>query len=421
MLPLPIVKNVTLIFACLAMLSIFFNQAAYNTINLLFLLFAVSLFICYKPVFQTIVQPYRGFFILLIVYFVLYQVINLYHLQLEDFWYAFRRSRWVLYAAFCVPIGIFLFRSGVSAFHRQAGVYIYLLCALLAGLILYDSFTRLAFNEASTALWWKTSLSHTNGSRVSWTYNPIPFSQLALFASLVFYAIFYCARHRGLRYSALTLALGMLMIVIFSQTRASWLALLIMSCILVFFLKKNHVFKIAATFCVLILSAETLTEHDLFKRFLSIQDTAGNAARLELWQANLKLSADHPWFGVGYTKNLQPAVIDPYLHRFTENESVLYQHPHNEYLDRLSGMGIPALTLFISILLWPLLLALRLLYRPPHTLTERQYHLATLAFGYLIFMLVVAFFDKLTLTSWSTIIFCWALIFYLDHQHRLTG
>lgn len=419
MLSQPVVKNVTLVFACLAMLSVFFNQTAYNTITLLFLLFAVGLFIVYKPVFQAIVQPYRSFFILLTMYFVLYQMINLYHLQPEDFWYAFRRSRWILYAAFFIPVGIFLFRNGISAFYRQAGPCVYLLCALLAGLILYDSFTRLAFDEASTVLWWKTSNNHTAGPRVSWTYNPIPFSQLALFASLVFYAIFYCARHRGLRYSALALAIGMLAIVIFSQTRASWLALLIMSCILVFFLKKTRVFTIAAVFFTLILSAEVLTEQDLFKRFLSIQDTGGNAVRLELWQANLKLSTDHPWLGVGYAENLKPSIIDPYLHRFTENEAVLYQHPHNEYLDRLSGMGIPALLLFISILLWPLVLALRLLCRQSHTLTERQYHLATLAFGYLIFMLVVAFFDKVTLTSWSTTIFCWALIFYLhNQQHR---
>lgn len=447
MIPQPAVKHVTLIFACLAMLAIFFNQATYNTVSLAFLLFAVGLFISYKSVLQAVVQPYRGFFVLLMVYFILYQVVNLYHLGLEDYWYAFKRSRWVLYAAFFVPLGIFLFREGISGFYRRTGVYLYLFCLLLAGLIFYDSFTRLAFDEASTALWWKTSHNHLEGSRVSWTYNPIPFSQLAFFAALVFYAIFYCAEHRGLRYSALSVCVGMLAVVIFSQTRASWLALLVMSCILLLFSKKTSFFIIAIFFAV-IFSAEAFTKHDLLKRFLSIQEienNQSNVARLEFWKANIKLSADHPWLGVGYAASRTPSVIDPYLHRFTEDEDVLYQHPHNEYLDHLSGMGAPALVLFVSILFWPLLIALNLLRRaPPNTpmlwlsfcknkcsrqqsdyaLTERQYYLAVLAFCYLIFMLIAAFFDKLTLVSWSTIIFCWALIFYLHdqlHQIEVTG
>jgi O-antigen ligase len=441
MMPQPTVKYVTLIFASLAMLSIFFNQALYNTINLLFLFFVIGLFIRYKATFQVIIQPYRGFFILLISYFLLYQAINLYHLNLADYWYAFRQSRWLLYAAFLVPLGMFLFRDGLSTQQRRFGGYFYLVCALLAGLIVYDSFTRLVFHEASTALWFKTSSLHTTGPRVSWTYNPIPFSQLAFFAALLFYAVFYGSKHRGLRYASLGLCLGMLTIVAFSQTRGSWLALLVMSGILFFFFKKTSLF-IVTVFFAIILSAENLTEYKLLQRLLSIQNTtsdASNTVRLDFWQANLKLSADHPWLGVGYAANLKPEVINPYLRPLTENESVAYKHPHNEYLDRLSGMGGPALILFISILCWPLRLAWQLLQRPPpglpvlwlnirqkwsptrpqqNTLTVQQYHVAALALGYLVFLIVAACFDQLTLTSCSTLIFCWALIFYLHDQLR---
>ncbi len=441
MMSQPAVKYVTLIFASLAMLSIFFNQAAYNTINLLFLFFVIGLFIRYKATFQAIIQPYRGFFILLISYFLLYQAINLYHLNLADYWYAFKQSRWLLYAAFLVPLGIFLFQDGIPARQRRFGGYFYLACALLAGLIMYDSFTRLAFHEVSTALWFKTSSLHTTGSRVSWTYNPIPFSQLAFFAALLFYAVFYSSKHRGLHYISLGLCLGMLTIVAFSQTRGSWLAWIAMSGILFFFFKKTSVF-IVTVFFAIILSAETLTEYKLLQRLLSIPDitsNTSNTARLDFWRANSKLSANHPWLGVGYAANLKPEVIDPHLRRFTENESVLYQHPHNEYLDQLSGMGGPALILFISILFWPMVLAWQLLQRPPpglpvlwldirkkwsptrsqqNTLTEQQYHVAALALGYLVFLLVTACFDQLTLTSYSTMIFCWGLIFYLHDQLR---
>ena len=120
------------------------------------------------------------------------------------------------------------------------------------------------------------------------------------------------------------------------------------------------------------------------------------------------------------------------------------RHPHNEYLDVLSGMGYPAFILFLGIIILPLVMALRLLrpiwFRrcmqrlgpsyvtrfskvPLGRLTESQSVLIALAFSYIAFILIAACFDKITSTLWSTVLCCWVVIFYYDyvvyHAHKL--
>ena len=294
------------------------------------------------------------------------------------------------------------------------------------------------FDEPSTAMWFKSSDNNTVGARVSWTYNPIPFSQLAFFAALFFYYLFFLCKKIVIRYSALCMTVGMLGIVVYAQTRATWLAIIFIIPILFIFIKQLRWILLSGFLSVVIMVLAVFPDSGLVQRLYSIQDTESNSNsyRLEHWKANIKLSIDNPLIGAGYAENRKQEVLEPYLYRFTDDEAVLYGHPHNEYLDVLSGMGYPALILFLGIMLLPLTMALRLLRPiwfsqymqllwpsyakrkskiPLKILTELQSILIALTLSYLVFILIVACFDKITLTLWSTIIFCWVVIFYYDY------
>ena len=417
--------------AFFSIFAIFLNQAIYNTITVICWLFATFFLFKQKAFFKHFIQQYKIFYFLLIGYFALYLIINLYHLEPHDFGYAIQRVRWLIYAAVFIPFGTYLIQHQALAPYKNQYLIFYLLCVVLTCLIAYDSYTRVLLGEASTAAWFKSSVNNLASVRASWTYNPIPFSQLAFFCALLFYSIFCLCKKNWLSYSALYLSLAMLSIVVFSQTRSAWLAAITISPLLFIYTKKLRLF-VPGSILFFIMVSNFFLDLDLTGRLISItEQTSSNTYRLEHWKANAKLSLDHPVMGVGYAQNRKKAVIDPYLYRFTEDENILYGHPHNEYLDISSGMGLLALLLFISIVGFPLRLAFKLIQpRTPHdrprhlkppdsptqVLSELAYTLVGLAACYLIFVLIAAFFDKITLTVWSTIIVCWVVIFYYDYQ-----
>jgi len=421
--------------AFFSIFAIFLNQAIYNTITAICWLFATFFLFNHYAFFKHFLQQYKKFYFLLIGYFALYFIINLYHLEPNDFGYAMQRVRWLIYAAVFIPFGVYLIQHQTLTPYKNQYLTFYLLCVALTCLIAYDSYTRVLLGEASTAAWLKSSVNNLASVRASWTYNPIPFSQLAFFCALLFYSIFCLCKKNWLRYSALFLSLSMFSLIVFSQTRSAWVAAIIISPLFLFFTKKKYLLiSSILLFFVLIatLFISFQSNINLVSRFYSIQETTeSNTYRLEHWKANAKLSLDHPAIGVGYAQNRKKVVIVPYLNRFTEDESILYGHPHNEYLDISSGMGWLALVLFISIVGFPILLAFKLIRsRTPHArprhlkqldsptqvLSELAYTLVGLAACYLIFVLIAAFFDKITLTVWSTIIVCWVVIFYYDYQ-----
>lgn len=70
-----------------------------------------------------------------------------------------------------------------------------------------------------------------------------------------------------------------------------------------------------------------------------------NSARLNLWQANFLMFKTHPLVGVGYQQN-GPEALDPYYQQLGIL-SEFKSHAHNNYLNMLSGTGLPGFLFFM--------------------------------------------------------------------------
>lgn len=68
--------------------------------------------------------------------------------------------------------------------------------------------------------------------------------------------------------------------------------------------------------------------------------------RLELWQAGLKMAADHPWTGVG------PGNYPVLLHVYLPNKEPLAAH--NNYVQMLAETGFPGLVLYLLFFIYSL-------------------------------------------------------------------
>lgn len=85
----------------------------------------------------------------------------------------------------------------------------------------------------------------------------------------------------------------------------------------------------------------------LRERVLSIADSKheSNSARVDLWRANWLMFKTHPILGVGYEQN-GPPVVDNY-YRELGITNPFKSHAHNNYLNFLSGTGLPGFLFFL--------------------------------------------------------------------------
>lgn len=398
----------------LTFLSLFINQAPHNlTITILFLFTCLFGAINYKQ-FTEQLKRHSYFYVALGLYLIIYLLINTFHLGIgADLLYAVKRSRWIIFSLICVPIlpsVVFKNKKAQSLFLKFVLIPLSLLCLL----IIYDSFTRLVWMEASTSLWFKSSLQGAFSSRASWTYNAIPFSKMAVFSSgFLFLASFFTTTKQ--RFFIRSISIAMFSVSILSLTRATWLSLFLCAPIILIYSKRIKIlgpsllFLIA--FCALIGFSPILK-----KRLSSISSTTSysNKYRIEHWKANLKVLAANPFFGIGYAQNRLEKNMKPYMNEFHKDPRRVYgMHPHNEYLDVSVGMGIVSLLLFLLILSYPILYKLKTVGFYKLSLTE---FLSSL---FLVYIYLTAFFDKITLTSWSMILFCWAVLLYGSNELKL--
>jgi len=346
----------------------------------------------------------RYFFMALFAYVIFYIFFNIYHLNtLEDLAFAFERVRWVSYAILIFPMVKQIIEQKIykdpSLFNFK--FFILIAALLLSSLIFMDSISRVFYGQPFTASWFSNLSSHFY-TRASWTYNPIPFSQLSFFAGLLFllssWKVWMVRQKLALTF--LITGVGMLVVTIFTQTRATWLGFLVFGACL-FILHKNSRKKLLILSSLMFLIISFSGENELKTRMYSItsMNKFSNVYRIEHWAANLKLAKGNLLTGVGYAENRKPAVIDPYLKKFTKKTHLLYGHSHNEYLDVLSGMGLASFFLFLFILAYPVLK----LIRAPR---KKDLPIAV-CISFLCFMYSSAFFDLIALTSWSTIIAAW--------------
>ncbi len=417
-----------ILFLLALILSMFVNQAPFNLVSIFFGVFSIFSIFKYKKQSLTILKPLKKFLFLIIIYFILFTLINFYHFGFnEDFVYAMRRLRWCLYAILFIPSISILF-SNFTKLQENKKLkiikYFYLISSSLFILIFLDSLGKLFWDKSYLAIYLKSANTIYQGKRASWTYNPIPFSKLMFFACCLntfFYLIFKKIKHNMYAYSAALLLILNFTTFILTQTRASWLSLLlVLPCLFLFrkFAKIsiNKTVVLLLMFSLLIIL--NIKPNFISKRFSSIYslNNFSNTYRIEHWKANIALSLDNKILGAGYAANRNPEVIDPYLKKFTGNTKKLYGHPHSEYLDILAGLGFPSFIIFCFIMLYPFVKNFLLLLKingNHEKLFETR--ILVLCLCIQLFTLFTSFFDKINHTTWAIILINWSVLFYISN------
>lgn len=411
--------------------SMYINQAPFNLISIIFGIFSISLLLRNKNKSFKIYKSLKFFFISILTYFSLFVCINYYHFGSgKEFIYAIRRARWCLYALIFVPSIVLIFNDffnrNIFSPEKKTKIlkYFYISLFIVFTFIFIDSIGKLFFEKSYVASLLKSSNTIYAGKRASWTFNPIPFSKLMFFScalSTFFYLYFKKLNLNTLKHSAIYLLVINFITFILTQTRASWLALLlIFPCIFLFrkFAKVSINKTITLTIIFGIFILFNIKPNFLTQRFKSIYSSSSfsNTYRIEHWKANFELIKDNKLLGVGYASNRKPKTIAPYLKRFTNNKNKLYGHPHSEYIDIASGLGLPAFILFCLILFYPLAKNFYLLLRINGD-TKKLFitRILVLCLCLQVFTIFTSFFDKINLITWTIIIINWAIVFFIDY------
>lgn len=411
-----------LFFLLLSVLMLFVNQAPHNLSVALLSLF--SIFYLYnnrKSAFR-IFRTHQFFFTLLILYFLTYILINYLHFgPTSELEFALKRSRWIVYTlTICPALIIFLGRKKLFSKNEYHLTLIFSLAFfLILSLVTTDSISRMLYETPQIVTLLKSSTSKIFLDRAGWTYNPIPFSKMSFFSCLFLLGGFLTLKRNFQKITCAFFSTAMFIVTILTQTRASWLAILLLVAFGIVYFKKIRPIGIGITLASLF-ALVLVPNNFLIKRFKSIGDQTNisNMYRIEHLKANLKLSQDHFFIGAGYGSNRKPTVIDPYLHKFTEDIKLLYGHPHNEFIDVLSGMGFPSLILFIFLMFYPLFQGTQILIRK-EKLNISEYNWLILSICFILFSYFTALFDKIATTTWILIIFSWTYILYLKHKERI--
>ncbi|WP_171011285.1 O-antigen ligase family protein [Haloimpatiens lingqiaonensis] len=174
--------------------------------------------------------------------------------------------------------------------------------------------------------------------------------------------IFLYIKYQKKMYLAWSCILFLCMLCTF--TRSAWLAFVVYSIVLIKFIKNNkkHLkkcIKIYVVFIIISLSFNGITQGALFNRQLSIIKDANNvimeenadrsgSGRIFIWKRAVKLIPDRPLLGSG------PDTFDlVFMKRFGKECGMNhhYDKAHNEYLQIAVTEGIPALVLYLIIVI----------------------------------------------------------------------
>ena len=143
----------------------------------------------------------------------------------------------------------------------------------------------------------------------------------------------------------------MIFALLFSLTRGVWLAYLVVLGVLGVVKGGRAVFAVGA--CGVLLSLFLLgAGSGVRERVTQIFDFKANVGRSQIWQANLDMIKDRPWFGWGYGNYRK--FRDPYYQRYPEADTTA--HAHNNFLQLWVDGGLIGLAAFLF-LCWVILRA----------------------------------------------------------------
>jgi O-antigen ligase len=158
-----------------------------------------------------------------------------------------------------------------------------------------------------------------------------------------------------LRWKERLLLLGgwglMIFALLFSLTRGVWLAYLVVLGVLGVVKGGRAVFAVGV--CGVLLGLFLLgAGSGVRERVTQIFDLKANIGRSQIWQANLDMIKDRPWFGWGYGNYRK--FRDPYYQRYPAADTTA--HAHNNFLQLWVDGGLIGLGAFL-LLCWVILRA----------------------------------------------------------------
>jgi putative inorganic carbon (HCO3(-)) transporter len=192
---------------------------------------------------------------------------------------------------------------------------------------------------------------------------PLTFLTVRLFAS-------------DLRWKERLMLLGgwglLIFALLFSLTRGVWLAYLVVLGVLGVIKGGRAVLAVGA--CGVLLGLSLLgAGSGVRERVAQVFDLKANVGRSQIWQANLDMIKDRPWFGWGYGNYRK--FRDPYYQRYPEADTTA--HAHNNFLQMWVDGGLVGLGAFLF-LFWVIL---RAGWQAYHLLPVEAEPLRSLALG----------------------------------------
>lgn len=174
----------------------------------------------------------------------------------------------------------------------------------------------------------------------------------AMFGLIPFCLAFY---YRGRKFWLLQAASLVIFLSVFMTfSRGVWISLSVALLVLLWILWRRAL--LVLPFVAVAVGAFALATSPVLRaRVMSFTDAKheSNSERMDLWRSNLLMFKTHPVIGVGYEQN-GPPTLDEY-YRELGITSEFKSHAHNNYLNFLSGTGLPGFAFymfFIGASLW---------------------------------------------------------------------
>jgi O-antigen ligase len=206
--------------------------------------------------------------------------------------------------------------------------------------------------------------------------NPNGFGPIQLCLSGMLLLFFIHNPGKPLRWVALGGFVGGIATVIFSQSKNTWMTLVVLSVVLMLYLTRGRSAWLRAGLMLVIAlvlagsyqlpmvkSRINKAAHNVARYYASdsYQDDSRRGTfgtRMELWKTGWKIFLEHPFLGAG-VGNFS-VLAKQNQERYQVNEVVRgYKYVHNQYIVALATRGIPGLILLLLLLAMPVYIAMK--------------------------------------------------------------
>lgn len=187
-------------------------------------------------------------------------------------------------------------------------------------------------------------------------------------APLIMMGILFIKEHK--KYLLIPTSI-MLWALVYTESRASFLALIVVFVFWIFLsIKNKKIFLITLSSFIAIFILLVSFKLPLFGRFnLNEENLRSVSSRLNIWNIAIQIIIDHPILGVG-PENFEiyfPEYMTPEFYTLEDNIHISADRAHNEILDMGTMGGIPMIILYLSLIVWIFWFGI---YKKPTTISK---------------------------------------------------